>query len=57
MKVSFNVENLFNNLYMRSALSRNDLYSNDPAVEMYQSVMQVYPGRDRNFKFTIAYDF
>ncbi|MDY3339338.1 TonB-dependent receptor [Riemerella anatipestifer] len=57
VKVSLNIENLFNNLYMRSALSRNDLYSNDPAVEMYQSVMQVYPGRDRNFKFTIAYDF
>lgn len=57
IRLGLNFENIFNSLYFRGALSSNDLYSNDPANEVYQSAMQVYPGRERNFKASINYSF
>lgn len=57
VRFGLNVENIFNQLYFRSALSNNDLYSNDPAHEVYQSAMQAYPGRGRNVRATISYQF
>lgn len=56
IRLGINVENIFNKLYYRSALSSNDLYS-DPAHEMYQSVMQGYAGRGRNYRITLSYQF
>lgn len=57
LRIGLNVENIFNQFYFRSALSSNDLYSNDPAHEAYQSVMQGFPGRDRNYRLTLSYQF
>ncbi|MDO5614983.1 MAG: TonB-dependent receptor [Cruoricaptor ignavus] len=57
IRIGLNVENIFNQLYFRSALSNNDLYSNDVAHEPFQSLMQAYPGRGRNFRITLGYQF
>lgn len=57
IRFGLNVENIFNQLYFRSALSSNDLYSNDASFEQYQSVMQGFPGRERNYRLSIGYQF
>lgn len=57
LRIGVNVDNIFDTLYFRSALSSNDLYSNDPIHEPYQSVMQAYPGKGRNYSVTLTYNF
>lgn len=57
IRLGLNIENIFDKLYYRSALSSNDLYSDNPADKVYQSPMQVYPGRGRNFRVSIGYEF
>lgn len=56
IRLGFNIENIFNQLYFRSALSSNDLYS-EPQHQAYQSLMQGYPGRGRNFSITLSYQY
>ena len=62
VRIGLNVENLFNKRYYNNALSSNDLWNSDdpkaPAVDApYQSQMQIYPGRDRNYKLSLSYSF
>ncbi|MDO4763215.1 MAG: TonB-dependent receptor [Flavobacteriaceae bacterium] len=62
VRIGLNVENLFNALYYRGALSSNDLWNMDdpkqaPVDGPYQAQFQVAPGRDRNYKLTISYSF
>lgn len=57
LRLGVNVDNLFDTLYFRSALSNNDLYSNDPTYEPYQSAMQTYPAKGRNYRITLTYNF
>ena len=57
VRLGLNVEKLFNRSYYNNALSSNDLYSNEPADEIYQATYQINPGRNRNYKLTISYSF
>ncbi len=47
IRLGLNVENILNETYYTSSLSANDT----------GGMMQMYPGRDRNYKLTISYSF
>lgn len=57
IRIGLNVENILDKVYYNNALSRNDLYSNNPADEPYQSTFQISQGRGRNYKLTLSYSF
>lgn len=57
LRLGINVENIFNKLYYHSALSSNDLWYMETADAPYMSPMQMYPGKSRNYKFTVSYSF
>ncbi len=47
IRFGLNVENILNQTYFKSSLSANDT----------GGMMQMYPGKDRNYRFTISYSF
>lgn len=57
IRVGLNIENLANTLYYSSALSSDDLWYYDENTATQQAQHQIYPGRDRNFKLSISYNF
>lgn len=66
IRIGLNIENLADTLYYNSSLSSNDLYppdfipgsSQDYIDKGYkQSTFQIYPGRGRNYKLSISYEF
>lgn len=58
VRIGLNIENLFNRTYYKSALSNNDLWNADDIYpHPHQATMQMYPGRDRNYKLSISYSF
>ncbi len=58
VRIGLNVENIFNKTYYTSSLSANDLWNADDVYpHPTMATMQMYPGRDRNYKLTISYSF
>ncbi len=57
IRIGLNIENLTNKLYYTSALSSSDLWWSDANTFDSMAKLQMYPGRDRNFKLSISYEF
>ncbi|QFZ54750.1 TonB-dependent receptor [Oceanihabitans sp. IOP_32] len=57
VRIGLNIENLADELYFDNSLSEDDLYYYDPAYASEQATHQIYPGRGRNFKLSVSYNF
>ncbi|MBS9774044.1 MAG: TonB-dependent receptor [Tenacibaculum sp.] len=57
IKISFNVDNLANTLYYSSSLGAGDLWDYEEGFGYQMPAQQIYPGKERNFKLSISYEF